>query len=135
MELAGPLAVWALAAYRAWCWVSHEEPRAALRWPLSLAALAWLGLLASVTPDKALLGPTVLERLSFGLIPVETPAPPAPPPAPEPAIEPPPAPLPPPQAVAPASPPSTDSGAFHRHKPAQKRRRKKKPAPEPVPDL
>lgn len=122
MELAGPLAVWALAAYRTWCWTRHEEPRAAVRWPLSLAALAWLGLLASSTPDKGLLGPAMLERLSFGLIPVERPAPPEPGPAPAPAVEPPSV-APPPEALAPAK------------KPAPSRRRKKKPAPEPVPDL
>lgn len=124
MELAGPLAVWLLAAYRAKCWVAHEDTRAAVSWPLSLAALAWLGLLAGKLPDKALLGPAMLEGLSFGLIPVERPAP-FPPPGP---IMEPPAPASPPVALAPAPPPAPVL------KPKPKRRRKK-PAPEPVPDL
>lgn len=75
MELAGPLAVWLLAAYRAKCWVGHDEPRRVVSWPLSLAALAWLGLLSARLPEKAMLGPVMLEGLSFGLIPAERPAP------------------------------------------------------------
>jgi outer membrane biosynthesis protein TonB len=125
MELAGPLAVWLLAAYRAKCWVSHDEPRHVVSWPLSLAAFAWLGLLASRLPEKAMLGPVMLEGLSFGLIPAERPAAPAPPPAPEPVVEPPPA----PEMLAPAPPPEPVK------KPAKPRRPRKKRAPEPVPDL
>jgi outer membrane biosynthesis protein TonB len=137
MELVGvlgPLAVWALAGYRAWCWVRHEEPRPSLRWPLSLITLAWLGLTALQARERAYAVPLVLERLSFGLIPVVYPPAPEPPPAPVPAAEPlperAPAAAPAPEPVKPAAAPPL--------KPAPKpkpRRKKRAPAPEPVPDL
>jgi hypothetical protein len=126
----GPLAVWWLAGYRAWCWVRHEEPRPSLRWPLSLITLAWLGLTAMQARERAYAVPLVLQRLSFGLIPVVYPPEPEPQPEPVPVeAAPAPAPAPEPVAVAPAPKPKPAA------KPAPRKRKKKKPAPEPVPDL
>lgn len=125
----GPLAVWGLFGYRAWCWVRHEEPRPSLRWPLSLVALAWLGLTAMQARERGYAVPLVLERLSFGLIPVVYPPAPEPPPPPAPAAA---EPIPePPAAAAPPAPAPAPAP-----KPAPRPRKKKRaPKPEPLPDL
>lgn len=125
----GPLAVWTLAGYRAWCWVRHEEPRPTLRWPLSLITLAWLGLTALQARERAYAVPLLLERLSFGFIPVIYPPAPEPMPEPPPVAEPFPEPV--PEAAAPAPQPAKPAA-----KPAPRPRKKKRaPRPEPLPDL
>lgn len=127
----GPLAVWTLAGYRAWCWVRHEEPRPSLRWPLSLITMAWLGLTALQARERAYAVPLLLERLSFGFIPVIYPPAPEPAPAPEPPPVAEPVPEPAPAAAAPAPQPVKPAA-----KPAPRPRKKKRaPKPEPLPDL
>lgn len=131
----GPLAVWTLAGYRAWCWVRHEEPRPTLRWPLSLITMAWLGLTALQARERAYAVPLLLERLSFGFIPVMQPPAPQPPQEPAPVLEPVPEPAPAPEAAAPAPQP-VKPAAKPAAKPAPRPRKKKRaPKPEPLPDL